>query len=104
VIGDEGGFDSVALEKYHWVEKIDHVHHAGNSSGIVDGASLVAVGTEEIGEQLGLRPRARILAAVARRFGAGAIAATMGGRESRDQAGYDDQPEATGTSLPRDER
>jgi acetyl-CoA C-acetyltransferase len=63
VIGDEGGFDSVALEKYHWVEKIDHVHHAGNSSGIVDGASLVAVGTEEIGEQLGLRPRARILAA-----------------------------------------
>jgi acetyl-CoA C-acetyltransferase len=62
-IGDEGGFDSVALEKYHWVEKIDHVHHAGNSSGIVDGASLVAVGTEEIGEQLGLRPRARILAA-----------------------------------------
>ena len=40
-IGDQGGFDSVALEKYHWVEEIDHVHHAGNSSGIVDGAALV---------------------------------------------------------------
>ncbi|HTJ61350.1 MAG TPA: VIT1/CCC1 transporter family protein [Candidatus Saccharimonadales bacterium] len=48
--------------------------------------------------------RARILAAVARRFGAGAIAATMGGRETRDQGTYDDQPEASGTSLPRDER
>src|SRR5680860_812502 len=42
-IGDQGGFDSVALEKYHWVEQINHVHHAGNSSGIVDGASLVAI-------------------------------------------------------------
>jgi acetyl-CoA C-acetyltransferase len=39
----------VALEKYHWVEKIDHVHHAGNSSGIVDGAALVAIGTEQVG-------------------------------------------------------
>ena len=39
-IGDQAGFDSVALEKYHWIEKIDHVHHAGNSSGIVDGAAL----------------------------------------------------------------
>jgi len=62
-IGDQGGFDSVALEKYHWVEEIDHVHHAGNSSGIVDGAALVAVGTEEVGTELGLTPRARILAA-----------------------------------------
>ena len=41
-IGDMGGFDAVALQKYHWVERIDHVHHAGNSSGIVDGAALVA--------------------------------------------------------------
>jgi acetyl-CoA C-acetyltransferase len=57
------GFDSVALEKYHWVEKIDHVHHAGNSSGIVDGASLVAIGTEQVGRDLGLRPRARIISA-----------------------------------------
>jgi acetyl-CoA C-acetyltransferase len=62
-IGDEGGFDSVALEKYHWVEAIDHVHHAGNSSGIVDGAALVAIGTEDVGVELGLTPRARILAA-----------------------------------------
>ncbi len=62
-IGEQGGFDSVALEKYHWVEEIDHVHHAGNSSGIVDGASLVAIGTEQVGTDLGLTPRARILAA-----------------------------------------
>ncbi|MDQ3616260.1 MAG: acetyl-CoA C-acetyltransferase [Actinomycetota bacterium] len=57
------GFDSVALEKYHWVEKIDHVHHAGNSSGIVDGAALVAIGNEAVGTELGLTPRARIVAA-----------------------------------------
>ncbi len=57
------GFDSVALEKYHWVEGIDHVHHAGNSSGIVDGAALVAVGSEQAGKDLGLEPRARIVAA-----------------------------------------
>ena len=41
-IGEMGGFDAVALQKYHWVERIEHVHHAGNSSGIVDGAALVA--------------------------------------------------------------
>ena len=57
------GFDDVALEKYHWVEQIDHVHHAGNSSGIVDGAALMAIGTEQVGSDLGLTPRARILAA-----------------------------------------
>jgi acetyl-CoA C-acetyltransferase len=57
------GFDSVALEKYHWVEKIDHVHHAGNSSGIVDGAALVAIGSEQVGTDLGLTPRARIISA-----------------------------------------
>ena len=61
-IGRDAGFDDVALEKYHWVERIDHVHHAGNSSGIVDGASLVAIGSEEVGSQLGLTPRARIIA------------------------------------------
>jgi acetyl-CoA C-acetyltransferase len=61
-IGDFGGFDSVALEKYHWVERIDHVHHAGNSSGMVDGAALVVVGSAEAGERNGLTPRARILA------------------------------------------
>ncbi|GGS00363.1 acetyl-CoA acetyltransferase [Streptomyces aureoverticillatus] len=62
-IGDMGGFDAVALQKYHWVEEIDHVHHAGNSSGIVDGASLVAIGTKEVGERHGLTPRARIVSA-----------------------------------------
>jgi acetyl-CoA C-acetyltransferase len=60
-IGKDAGFDDVALEKYHWVERIDHVHHAGNSSGIVDGASLVAIGSEEVGQELGLTPRARIV-------------------------------------------
>jgi acetyl-CoA C-acetyltransferase len=53
----------VALEKYHWVEAIDHVHHAGNSSGIVDGAALMLVGSEAVGEELGLTPRARIVSA-----------------------------------------
>ncbi|MBO8188720.1 acetyl-CoA C-acetyltransferase [Streptomyces spirodelae] len=62
-IGEMGGFDAVALQKYHWVERIDHVHHAGNSSGIVDGSALVAVGSEEVGKRYGLRPRARIVSA-----------------------------------------
>jgi acetyl-CoA C-acetyltransferase len=62
-IGDLGGFDAVALQKYHWVERIDHVHHAGNSSGIVDGAALVVIGSREIGERYGLTPRARIVSA-----------------------------------------
>jgi acetyl-CoA C-acetyltransferase len=61
-IGEMGGFDAVALQKYHTVEKIDHVHTAGNSSGIVDGASLVAVGNEQTGNDLGLTPRGRIVA------------------------------------------
>ncbi len=60
-IGEHGGFDAVALEKYHWVERIDHVHHAGNSSGIVDGAALVLVGSEQAGRRHGLTPRARIM-------------------------------------------
>jgi acetyl-CoA C-acetyltransferase len=62
-IGADAGFDDVALEKYHWVEKIDHVHHAGNSSGIVDGSALVAIGNEQVGTDLGLTPRARIISA-----------------------------------------
>ncbi|MFJ1646975.1 acetyl-CoA C-acetyltransferase [Streptomyces sp. NPDC088258] len=62
-IGEAGGFDAVALRKYHWVEAIDHVHHAGNSSGIVDGAALVAIGSRETGERYGLTPRARIVSA-----------------------------------------
>ncbi|MET7764581.1 acetyl-CoA C-acetyltransferase [Streptomyces sp. NPDC005355] len=62
-IGEAGGFDAVALQKYHWIEEIDHVHHAGNSSGMVDGAALVAIGNREVGERFGLTPRARILSA-----------------------------------------
>jgi acetyl-CoA C-acetyltransferase len=61
-MGDFGGFDAVALQKYHWLERIDHVHTPGNSSGIVDGASLVLVGNEQVGAELGLNARARILA------------------------------------------
>jgi len=61
-IGDFGGFDAVALQKYHWVEKIDHVHTGGNSSGIVDGAALVLLGDEQVGKDLGLTPRARVVA------------------------------------------
>ncbi|MBS9374229.1 acetyl-CoA C-acetyltransferase [Rhodococcus sp. B50] len=61
-VGEMGGFDAVALQKYHFVEKIDHVHHGGNSSGIVDGAALVLVGSEQAGKDLGLTPRARVVA------------------------------------------
>ena len=64
-IGAMGGFDDVALQKYHWIEKINHVHTGGNSSGIVDGASLLLVGSEKAGESQGLTPRARIVAAAA---------------------------------------
>ncbi|NTU81452.1 MAG: acetyl-CoA C-acetyltransferase [Chloroflexales bacterium] len=58
-----GGFDAVALRRYPEVERIDHVHTAGNSSGIVDGAALVLVGSEARGRALGLTPRARIVSA-----------------------------------------
>ena len=62
-IGEMGGFDAVALQKFHWVERIDHVHTPGNSSGIVDGAALVVVGNEQVGKDFGMAPRARIVAA-----------------------------------------
>ncbi|THV10492.1 acetyl-CoA C-acetyltransferase [Nocardioides caeni] len=62
-MGEMGGFDAVALQKYPWVERIDHVHHAGNSSGIVDGAGLVLIGNEAAGTAAGLTPRARIVSA-----------------------------------------
>jgi acetyl-CoA C-acetyltransferase len=62
MMGEHGGFDAVALQKYHWIEAIDHVHTPGNSSGIVDGAALLTIGNEKIGSELGLRPRARIVA------------------------------------------
>ncbi|MET8848113.1 acetyl-CoA C-acetyltransferase [Amycolatopsis sp. NPDC004625] len=61
-IGELGGFDAVALQKYHSVERINHVHTGGNSSGIVDGAALVLVGSEQVGKTFGLTPRARIVA------------------------------------------
>ncbi|QLY31269.1 acetyl-CoA C-acetyltransferase [Nocardia huaxiensis] len=61
-IGEMGGFDAVAMQRYTYVEKIDHVHHGGNSSGIVDGAALVLVGSEEAGKASGLTPRARVVA------------------------------------------
>ena len=57
------GFDTTALSKYTTVERIEHVHHAGNSSGIVDGAALMLVGHAEAGRAAGLKPRARIRAA-----------------------------------------
>jgi acetyl-CoA C-acetyltransferase len=56
------GYDSVALQRYPQFERIQHVHHAGNSSGIVDGAAAVLVGSEAAGKTHGLRPRARIVA------------------------------------------
>ncbi len=61
-MGEQGGFDAVAIQRYPEVEAIDHVHTGGNSSGIVDGAAAVLIATREAGEQLGLRPRARIRA------------------------------------------
>jgi acetyl-CoA C-acetyltransferase len=62
MMGEMGGFDAVALQKYHWVEKINHVHTPGNSSGIVDGAALMLIGNEATGKKLGLKPRAKIIA------------------------------------------
>jgi len=62
MMGDQAGFDDVALQKYPDVAAIDHVHTAGNSSGIVDGAAVVLVGSKEAGEKMGLKPRARIRA------------------------------------------
>ena len=60
--GSEGGFDAVAIEKYPALEGIRHVHHAGNSSGIVDGAAAILIGSERAGRDFGLKPRARIAA------------------------------------------
>ncbi len=60
MMGDQAGFDDVAIQKYPEVEAIDHVHTAGNSSGIVDGAAAVLIGSSEAGEKMDLKPRARI--------------------------------------------
>ena len=56
------GFDSVALRKYPQLDRVDHIHTAGNSSGIVDGAALALIGSKAAGNRLGLKPRARVLA------------------------------------------
>jgi len=60
MLGEQAGFNDVAIQRYPEVEAINHVHTAGNSSGIVDGAAAVLVGNSEAGEQMGLKPRARI--------------------------------------------
>jgi acetyl-CoA C-acetyltransferase len=62
VAGEQGGFDAVAIQRYPQVERIRHVHTAGNSSGIVDGAAAVLIGTREMSSRLGGKPRARIVA------------------------------------------
>ncbi|MBV9393268.1 MAG: acetyl-CoA C-acetyltransferase [Methylobacteriaceae bacterium] len=62
IIGEQAGFDSVAIQKHPEVETINHVHHAGNSSGIVDGAAAVLIGSAEAGNKAGLKPRAKIRA------------------------------------------
>jgi len=59
-MGEMGGFDAVAVQKHPEVERINHVHTPGNSSGIVDGAAAVLIGTKEAGAKAGLKPRARI--------------------------------------------
>jgi len=61
-MGELGGFDAVAIQAHPEVEFVNHVHHAGNSSGIVDGAAAVLVGSKQAGEKTGLRPRARVRA------------------------------------------
>jgi len=62
LIGEMGGFDAVALQRYHYVESIQHVHTAGNSSGIVDGAALMLIGSDKRGQELGMKPRGRVVA------------------------------------------
>lgn len=61
IMGDQAGFDAVALQKYPELESIDHVHTGGNSSGIVDGSAAILIGNKDIGDSLGLTPRAKIV-------------------------------------------
>ena len=61
-MGELGGFDAVAIQAHPEVEYVNHVHHAGNSSGIVDGAAAVLLGSKEIGQKAGLKPRVRVRA------------------------------------------
>jgi acetyl-CoA C-acetyltransferase len=60
MMGEMGGFDAVAIQAHPEVETVSHVHHAGNSSGIVDGAGVVLLGSKQGGEAMGLKPRAKI--------------------------------------------
>jgi len=60
MMGEMAGFDSIAIQKYPEVAAINHVHHAGNSSAIVDGAAIALIGNKEIGERMGIKPRAKI--------------------------------------------
>ena len=60
-VGEAGGFDFIAANRYPEIERVEHLHHAGSSSGIVDGAALVLVGSQEAEQRHGLRPRARIV-------------------------------------------
>ena len=62
MMGEMGGFDGVSILRYPELEEVNHVHHAGNSSGIVDGAAAVLLGSEEGGRKMGLKPRAKIRA------------------------------------------
>jgi acetyl-CoA C-acetyltransferase len=62
IAGEQGGFDAVAIQRYPQVEQINHVHHAGNSSGIVDGAAAVLIGNKRFRQKFGKPPRARIRA------------------------------------------
>lgn len=60
MMGQMGGFDAVAIDRYPEIEAINHIHHAGNSSAIVDGAAVALIGSKAAGERIGLKPRARI--------------------------------------------
>lgn len=60
--GEKLGFDAIAVQRYPELERIEHVHHAGNSSGVVDGAAAVLIGSREAGQRMGLKPRARVRA------------------------------------------
>jgi acetyl-CoA C-acetyltransferase len=62
LMGEMGGFDAVAIQAHPELESVNHVHHAGNSSGIVDGAAAVLIGSKEAGERIGAKPRAKIRA------------------------------------------
>jgi acetyl-CoA C-acetyltransferase len=60
LMGEQGGFDAVAIQAHPEIERINHVHHAGNSSGVVDGAAAALIGSKQAGAKLGLKPRARV--------------------------------------------